>query len=80
MLLYAYGGFNFNVEAIFTVPFLAFVLHFDGIVAVANVRGGGQVETAILFSLLHFVFSITFPFSLLKRVWDEMVGGWETDE
>lgn len=41
-LLHAYGGFNIAIQPSFKVPFLFFVHGFDGILAVANIRGGGE--------------------------------------
>ncbi|XP_055295103.1 prolyl endopeptidase-like [Sitodiplosis mosellana] len=41
-LLHAYGGFNIATQPSFKVPFLFFVYAFDGILAVANIRGGGE--------------------------------------
>ncbi|XP_055295101.1 prolyl endopeptidase-like [Sitodiplosis mosellana] len=41
-LLYGYGGFNAPLLPQFSLPFLFFIHEFDGILAVANIRGGGE--------------------------------------
>lgn len=41
-LLYGYGGFNIPTPPAFSVPYLFFLYHFDGILAIANIRGGGE--------------------------------------
>lgn len=41
-LLYAYGGFNINIQPSYSVLGMFFVKNFDGIYAEANIRGGGE--------------------------------------
>ncbi|TPX50424.1 hypothetical protein SeLEV6574_g00923 [Synchytrium endobioticum] len=41
-LLYAYGGFNIPILPSFSVTWLTFIQHMDGIVASASIRGGSE--------------------------------------
>lgn len=42
-LLYGYGGFNYQLTSAFNINRISWIKNFRGILAVANIRGGGEL-------------------------------------